>query len=167
MFKSILMFIALSFSAVISTVQAQDMHIQSFGIELGSPYKYYNYSDYLFGTKINVLPQNDMPKVFSRYQITLTPDSTVHTVYAEGNMKKKEFTCSEMAYNLAGMFKNNYLPSIVSYTERDGFYEYSGRDQRVKMYCEGDKIYYEASLKKDLEEPTSKVFTVEGIQNNL
>lgn len=167
MFKSIMLFVTLVFSALTTTVQAQDMHIQSFGIELGAPYKHYNYSSYLFGTKINVLPQNDMPKVFSKYQITLTPESTVHTVYAEGNMKKKEFTCPEMAYNLAGMFKNNYLPTIISYTERDGFYEYAGREQRVKMYCEGDKIYYEASLKKDLEEPTSKVFTVEGIKNNL
>jgi hypothetical protein len=167
MFKSVIMFVALSLSVFVSTAQAQDMRIQSFGIDIGAPYKYYNYADYLFGTKINVLPKNDMPKVFSRYQITLTPENMVHTIYAEGNMKKKEFTCPEMAYNLAGMFKNHYLPSIISYTERDGFYEYSGRDQRVKMYCEGDTIYYEASLKKDLEEPTSKVFTVEGIQNNL
>ena len=166
MFKSMLLALSVAFASFVSTAQA-DMHIQSFGIELGAPYKYYNYSDYLFGTKINVLPQNDMPKVFNKYQITLTPENTVHTVYAQGNMKHKDFTCPEMAYNLAGMFKNNYLSDIVSYTERDGFYEYVGRNQEVKMYCEGDKILYEARLKKDLEEPTSNVFTVEGIKNNL
>jgi hypothetical protein len=166
MLKSMLLALLVVFSAFISTAQA-DMNIRSFGIEIGAPYKHYNYSDYMFGTKINVLPQNDMRQVFNKYQITLTPESTVHTIYAQGNMKKKEYTCPEMAYNLAGMFKNNYLADIVSYTERDGFYEYVGRTQEVKMYCEGDTILYEARLKKDLEEPKSNVFEVKGIQNNL
>lgn len=166
MFKTIFLSLSVILSAFVSTTQAE-MRVQSFGIELGYPYKYYNYSDYTFGTKINVLPQYDMPKVFNSYQITLTPENTVHTVYAQGNMKRKDFTCAEMAYNLAGMFKNNYLPDIVSYTERDGFYEYVGRSQEVKMYCEDNKILYEARLKKDLEEPKSNVFTVEGIKNNL
>lgn len=153
LFKSlILAFSALfiSFSTA-GTWQVPDIAINAFGVNVGVAYKDYRYINYPFKTKINITPEKPLPEFFNHYQIVLNRDSTIHSVYAYGDVYTDWAKCDVDARKLFLKLQDEYKGFVRGSMDTNRYYLLAGNTQDIIVKCnEKDRLYFIAKIKQEM-----------------
>lgn len=157
--------ITLAFSALLASVstagtwQVPDIAINAFGVKVGVEYKDYRYINYPFKTKINITPEHPLPELLNHYQIVLNRDSTVHSVYAYGDVYKDWAACDIDARKLFLKYQEQYKGFVRGTMDINRYYLLSGNTQDMIIKCnEKDRLYFIAKIKQDMvPDPPNKL----------
>lgn len=153
LFKLPILLFSLAFSTVsmAERFSVPDLSLNAFGIKVGSEYKDYHYISYPFKTKINITPEKPLPELFNHYQIVLNRDSTVHSVYAYGDVYKDWGACDVDARKLFLQLKDDYKGFVNGSMDTNRYYLLSGNTQDLIVKCnEKDRLYFIAKVKKEI-----------------
>lgn len=158
--KIFALFLSVTFSglALAEPFTVPDISINAFGVNIGHPYKDYRYINYPFKTKINFTPTRPRPENFNHYQIVLNRDSTVHSVYAYGDVYTDWAACDDDARKLFLSLREDYKGFVKGSVDMNRYYVIAGNTQDIIIKCnEKDRLYFIAKVKKEIEpEPVSK-----------
>lgn len=143
--------LAFSTSSIAERFTVPDLAIDIFGIKVGAEYKDYRYISYPFKTKINITPDKTLPESFNHYQIVLNRDSTVHSVYAYGDVYKDWGTCDVDARKLFLKLQEDYKGFVNGSMDTNRYYLLAGNTQDLIVKCnEKDRLYLIAKVKKEI-----------------